>query len=78
MVGIQNVHNLNTSVADTATSALTPVAVRPAASAASTAPKPPGVGAAWATTEPAKYTSEIAAIEPFGVNARTDAIRQRQ
>ena len=46
MVGIQKVIKRNTKVAEIAMPASMPAAVKPAARAASTAPKPPGVGAA--------------------------------
>ena len=55
-----------------------PAAVKPAARAASTAPKPPGVGAAWPTIEAVKYTNAIAAIEASGVKARTEATKHKQ
>ena len=78
MVGIQNVIKRNTKVAEIAMPASIPAAVKPAAIAASTAPKPPGVGAACPITEPARYTKAIAAIDASVVKARTAVIKQAQ
>lgn len=50
-IGSQNVISLKKNTVGTATSLLTPAAMRPAISAASSAPSPPGVGAAVATAE---------------------------
>jgi hypothetical protein len=78
IVGIQKVNSRNAKVAEIAMPGSIPAAVKPAAKAASTAPKPPGVGAAWPTMEPAKYTKAMAANEESVVKALTDAIKQAQ
>ena len=56
-----------------------PAAVRPAMRVASTAPSPPGVGAATDTTEASRYTSAmvmIGRVEP-GMRRRRDHIPER-
>ena len=47
------------NTAGTAISRSMPTAVRPAISAASTAPMPPGVGAADETADPTRYTTPM-------------------
>lgn len=54
IVGSQKVTSRNNNTDDTARPPGTPAAVRPADRAASTAPRPPGVGAAWPIVAPAR------------------------
>ena len=53
-IGSQKVTSRNRNTAGTAVSLSRPAAVRPAIRAASTAPIPPGVGAAWAMAAPTR------------------------
>ena len=53
-IGTQNVMRRNSRTDGTAISLSSPTLTRPAISAASTAPRPPGVGAAWPMAEPAR------------------------
>src|SRR5690606_32756729 len=74
--GNQNVSTRNSSTAGRPTVTGTPATVvRPVSSAASTAPSPPGVGAADPTALPARNTTATAAIPASPPNADTEKYR---
>src|SRR5665647_3203270 len=69
-MGNQYVHSRNSRTDETATLTSSPTATSPAERAASTPPRPPGVGTAEPMIAPAKYTTATAATEGVAPNAR--------
>jgi len=75
--GSQKVSSRNSSTELTATPPGTPAAVSPAVSAASTAPRPPGVGMIEPIALPVRYTTPIFANGTSLPNAATHAERHK-
>jgi hypothetical protein len=75
--GSQKVSSRNSSTELTATPPGTPAAVSPAVSAASTAPRPPGVGMIEPIALPVRYTTPIFANGTSRPNAATQADRHK-
>ena len=75
--GSQKVSSRNSSTALAAAAPGTPAAVSPAVSAASTAPRPPGVGMIEPMALPVRYTTPIFTTGTDRLNAATQTARQK-